>query len=579
MINEAKKDLDWARLYEGEDDGLTLPIERVFSFPFRSLRYWKVTKVMSRYSEKILKKANDLVQKYREELSKSMAEISQRAKDLKEELEKAQSSGDKIEIEAKKNQLDQFGRDVESHMKDRLGNLKNSIDKLMDTYTSAIHDRIEKKGYIISIELSPKGKADLKLIWEQYISKIKQMIYQKTIKLINEQDAKELDYLVNELKAIVDDENRKSRSRDNDFRKKGSILYDSSGKLKKATLTGDLKDLVDFLTNELQKKSSKALAPGQSPLDEGVKFNITDYILKSKRQDDYSITFSVDHDDPDPKNWKLIASFFPIGRVYSSDLIDEVPLKERREISDIIKYIDFSVGAITPKSPTGTTPSMEMSRRGLSAIETVLKELFGNLKYANKFSSDIRDFYTRNREEFSDILIDYVVSDLKDSKLINTFNQGAESTIRNQVSMLLRNSAFIQKIKKEFKSAKRPTQKEVKSLEKTLHGVDSPSGVEREKELNKAISYIEAILDDTYYREKQKIILLILLSKTIKELSDEDVWKGGLGQMVLNLLKPELYKKIMKGIPVDPTKIIVKEGGKVISDHFISYLEYKKWYL
>lgn len=211
-----------------DDDALTTPFSRAFSFPARAIRYRKAKNIMIRYSRKILSKVEKIIRKFEGELDKSITQITEKGQDLQRQLDKAKKTGDEVEVRAVVNQQKKFKADVEKNQEARVQHLNQSIDNLIQAYTNGITKRIDEPGYVLKVELSDKGKADLKFLWEEYVSKIKQQTYEKLIKIINNKHVKGLEKLIARLEVEIEDAEDKRfksrRSRENIFREEKKEL-------------------------------------------------------------------------------------------------------------------------------------------------------------------------------------------------------------------------------------------------------------------------------------------------------------------------------------------------------------------
>jgi len=149
-----------------DDAALTTPFSRAASFPARAIRYRKAKNVMVKYSKKIISRVEKIIRKFEGELDKSITQITEKGKNLEAQLKKAKSDGDETEIRAVVNQQKKFKAEVEKNQEARVQHLNQSIDNLINAYTQGITKRIDEPGYVLKVELSDKGKADLKFLWK-----------------------------------------------------------------------------------------------------------------------------------------------------------------------------------------------------------------------------------------------------------------------------------------------------------------------------------------------------------------------------------------------------------------------------
>jgi hypothetical protein len=192
-------------LFEDDDSKYLAPLKRIASFPARAIRYRKAKSVMNKYAKKILRKAEKIIGKFETELEKSVKEIQIKGQDLQAKLKLARTSNNPIEEKTVINQQKKFKADVEKNQSDRINHLNQSVDNLIQAYTNGIHKRIDEPGYVLKTELSDTGKADLKFLWEEYISNVKQQIYEKLIKIINNKNVKGMETLIARLEVEIED--------------------------------------------------------------------------------------------------------------------------------------------------------------------------------------------------------------------------------------------------------------------------------------------------------------------------------------------------------------------------------------
>jgi hypothetical protein len=199
---------------DDSDDKYSAPFKRAASFPARAIRYKKAQAVIAKYSNKILRRSEKIVKKFEKELDKSIPQIEKRGKELQVQLERSRKSHNEIEEKTVINLQKKFKADVEENQKMRIQNLNQSLDNLIQVYTQAIHKRIDEPGYVLKVELSDKGKANLKFVWEEYVSTIKQKIYEKLIRMINNKNVKSLEGMIAKFEVEIEDaEDRRRKFR------------------------------------------------------------------------------------------------------------------------------------------------------------------------------------------------------------------------------------------------------------------------------------------------------------------------------------------------------------------------------
>ena len=74
-----------------DDAALTTPFSRLASFPARAIRYRKAKNVMIKYSKKIISRVEKIIRKFEGELDKSITQITEKGKNLEDQLKRALS--------------------------------------------------------------------------------------------------------------------------------------------------------------------------------------------------------------------------------------------------------------------------------------------------------------------------------------------------------------------------------------------------------------------------------------------------------------------------------------------------------
>jgi hypothetical protein len=305
------------KLYEADDDDdgtYSTPFRRMGSFPARAIRYKKAKSVMKKYVTKIIKKADKIINRFQGEINKSVPIIDNRGRELDDKLEKAKRSGDETQTKSIINQQKKFTEDVANNQKLRVDNLQQSLENLINTYTQAIHKRVDEPGYVLKVELSEKGKADLKFLWDEYIAIIKQQIYEKLIKILDNKHLKGLEDLISKLEIQVQDadDNRKyyRRSRKNiKSQEEKTIRKDSNTEEENEPR----ESLLDILEDELPDWESEEYFFAK-PSDDG---------------EEEIVKFIRDEENPE----EIIAVF------QEGEEITKENIKDERELEDIIDQI------------------------------------------------------------------------------------------------------------------------------------------------------------------------------------------------------------------------------------------------
>jgi hypothetical protein len=373
-------------LEKDDDSALTTPFNRMLSFPARAIRYRKAKNIMIRYSKKIITRVERIIRKFEGELDKSITQITEKGKDLELQLQKAKSSNDETEVRAVVNQQKKFKSEVEKNQEARIQHLQQSIDNLIQAYTAGIHKRIEQPGYVLKVELSDKGQADLKFLWEEYVSKIKQQTYEKLIKIINNKHVKGLEKMIARLEVEIEDaEDRRyknKRSRDVLAREEKQTV-----KQKLEQPKTDFEKLVAYLDDELKNFGDGLEDEYTISVDEGGESKV------------YNITFAFDMDS------ETIEVTY-----YEED--SEIPIRkeEIKNTSDadhIIEDIEAAneIGSNDKKEKFGEKLLKELA----SKLEILLKNPSRDTR--KKIGDELIDAYRNNPKAFSEKAIEILLED------------------------------------------------------------------------------------------------------------------------------------------------------------------------
>jgi hypothetical protein len=195
-----------SRLFEADDDDdvLSTPISRIASFPARAMRYKKAEMVMNKYKEKLHTKIKNLVQKFIDQLKKTASAIIEKGNKLETELQTAEAANDQAKVQIISKQMDKLKSDIDKDQDARINTLNTAIDRIIEAYSNAINKRIDEPGFVLRVELSEKGKGELKIKWEEIVADVKQQAYEKLVSIINSADIQELEGLTARLQVEID---------------------------------------------------------------------------------------------------------------------------------------------------------------------------------------------------------------------------------------------------------------------------------------------------------------------------------------------------------------------------------------
>lgn len=188
----------------GDDDGvLGSIIDRGLTFVPRAMRFKKAKKVMKKYLESYTKKAKNLVSKFSKSLSTKVSKISSEYKKLKEnKIEPLLEEGKREEaVKLVKEQL----KELEDYKKEQMQQLNKGIEGILNSYTKSIEHRIDNPGFVLNVELSEKGKGELKAKWEELVAIQNTKIDEYKTDIIKTAGWRKLDEIISELTGFVEE--------------------------------------------------------------------------------------------------------------------------------------------------------------------------------------------------------------------------------------------------------------------------------------------------------------------------------------------------------------------------------------
>jgi len=187
-----------------DDDGVIGNIiDRGLSFVPRAMRFKKAKKVMRKYLEAYTKKAKNLISKFSNSLTKKVNKIASEYEDLKrDKIKPLLEEGKKEEaVKLIKEQL----KDLEDYKKDQMQQLGKGIENILSSYTKSIDHRIDNPGFVLNVELSEKGKGELKAKWEELAALQNTKIDEYKTNIIKTEGWKKLDEIISELTGFVEE--------------------------------------------------------------------------------------------------------------------------------------------------------------------------------------------------------------------------------------------------------------------------------------------------------------------------------------------------------------------------------------
>lgn len=148
-------------LLEKDDEGVfgTI-IDRGLSFVPRAIRFKKAKKVMKKALAGYTNKAKNLIKKFSQSFKRKVDTIEKEYLDVKEnKVVPLVKEGKREEaVKLMKEQL----KELEDYKKQQMQVLSKGIEDVLTSYTHSIDKRIDNPGFVLNVELSEKGKGELK---------------------------------------------------------------------------------------------------------------------------------------------------------------------------------------------------------------------------------------------------------------------------------------------------------------------------------------------------------------------------------------------------------------------------------
>lgn len=191
-------------LLEADDDGvLGKIVDRGLTFVPRAMRFKKAKKIMKKYLEAYTKKSKNLVSKFTKSLNKKVNNIESEYKKFKnEKLQPLLEEGKKEEaLKLAKSQL----TELEEYKKEQIQQLNKGIEGILNSYTKSVEHRIDNPGFVLNVELSEKGKGELKAKWAELVAIQNTKIDEYRSAIIKSEGWKTLDSIISELTGLVEE--------------------------------------------------------------------------------------------------------------------------------------------------------------------------------------------------------------------------------------------------------------------------------------------------------------------------------------------------------------------------------------
>jgi len=199
---------------EDEDGAFGKIIDRGLSFVPRAMRFGKAKKIMKKSLNKYIKKSKKVIDSFSKSFQTKVATIEPEYKALKKKVDAFVLEGKDLEA---KSAMEVHLKELHDYKKDQMQILDNGIQSIFDAYTNAIDQRIDSPGFVLNVDLSEKGKGELKAKWQQLGSIAKMKIDEHKTNLIQSKGWKKIDEIIAEINAFIEQRRYAGAIADSEF--------------------------------------------------------------------------------------------------------------------------------------------------------------------------------------------------------------------------------------------------------------------------------------------------------------------------------------------------------------------------
>jgi len=190
-------------LFEAEDDSGTLGkiLDRGLSFVPRAMRFKKAKKIMKKSLIGFSKKGKNLVNKFAVGFKTKVDIIDKEYKKLIKNKIEPLVKENKIQeaVDIMENQK----KELDDYKKEQMQTLDKGIEDVLGAYTTSIENRIQNPGFVLNVELSEKGKGELRAKWQELSALQKIEIDKEKTKLISSPGWRKLEEISAEMAAFI----------------------------------------------------------------------------------------------------------------------------------------------------------------------------------------------------------------------------------------------------------------------------------------------------------------------------------------------------------------------------------------
>ena len=191
-------------LFEASDDDKAVGniIDKGLSFIPRAMRFKKAKNTMKKTLNKYIAKSKNVISEFAKSSKSKIENIDKEYKKLVktkiEPLIASEKSEDAVVI------LEKFTKELEEYKSTQIQILDKSVESILAAYTTAIDKRIDSPGFVFNVELSEKGKGEIKANWQELTSTANMKIDEhKTAMILKNESYKKLDSIIAEVTSFI----------------------------------------------------------------------------------------------------------------------------------------------------------------------------------------------------------------------------------------------------------------------------------------------------------------------------------------------------------------------------------------
>ena len=192
-------------LFEADDKSGPIGniIDKALSFVPRAVRFKKAKKTMRAAISKFDEKARKVIAASKKSIAKRVNEIEKQYNEMK--ASKIKPLMDEGKFEQAASILNSEISEYESYKKEIMASMEKSVDNVLSEYTKAIETRIDKPGFVFNVELSDRGKGELKAKWQEQVSVQKLKIDEYKMQVATAAGLSKLNNMIAEMKGYIEE--------------------------------------------------------------------------------------------------------------------------------------------------------------------------------------------------------------------------------------------------------------------------------------------------------------------------------------------------------------------------------------